>query len=64
MKIDWNRVYEFNFEGKRTIGGIQLYPYQLAFGLSLRFLSCINSFMFRLYLGPIKLWISLEINKS
>ena len=39
-------------------GGLTIFLYQLAFGLSFRYLSCLKKVMFRLYLGPFKLWLT------
>ena len=42
-------------------GGLQIYLYQLALGLSLRYWSCLGAIAIRIYAGPFKLWFSIPI---
>ena len=49
-------VREFDFSVGGIVGGIALFPYQLAFGVSFRVWE--GSLAFRLYLGPIKFWFT------
>ena len=42
--------------GAHTIGGFAYFPYQIAFGISLRWLC--TGLMFRFYFGPFKFWIN------
>ena len=53
--MNWNCVIEYSFPR----GGFQIYPYQLAAGVSIKYLSCLRSFLFRFYLGPFKLWFNI-----
>lgn len=47
------------FESKRIMGEVEFFPYQVAFGISIRRLKCDNmGWMFRVYFGPIKIWIN------
>jgi len=42
-------------------GEFELFIYQFALGISIRYLSCDDmGWMFRLYLGPLKLWFNLR----
>ena len=53
---------EFNF--KRVFGEVEFFPYQWAFGISVRYLKCEGmGWMFRMYLGPIKIWFNLRNRK-
>jgi len=54
--MNWNKAVQRNWSSSRMTVGFDVYPYQVAFGASLRYLSCIPSIMFRLYLGSLKLW--------
>lgn len=60
--MNFNKVIEYNFSQKtlRICGGLEIFPYQFALGLSARYLSCIHSWMFRVYIGPFKLWASYQ----
>ena len=58
--MDWNRVTEYPFLN----GGFQIYLYQLALGLSLRYWSCLGSIAIRIYIGPFKLWFSIPIRRT
>ena len=61
MKQPKYKVKEWNFElGKKIYGGFQFYVYQFALGASIRYLDCNASGLFRLYLGPFKIWINLK----
>jgi len=42
----------------RAYGGLTWFPYQLAFGLSLRYDA--GLWAVRLYLGPLKVWGTIE----
>lgn len=53
--MNWSRVIEFDFKN----GGFQIYPYQLAVGCSFKYLPCMKTVMFRLYIGPFKLWFNI-----
>lgn len=49
------------FESKRIFGELVYFPYQWAFGISIRHLECDGmGWMFRFYLGPIKVWFNLK----
>jgi len=52
------KVYEYQINTKHVFGGLELFTYQLAFGISFRILICDYSFMLRLYFGPFKLWLN------
>jgi len=53
-----NEVYERNFEVGGFFGGLQIYSYQLALGLSISRLRCNGTRLLRGYLGPFKLWVN------
>lgn len=50
------KVYEYPIKTKYLFGGIELFTYQIALGLSIRLFE--DSIMLRLYLGPIKIWLT------
>lgn len=60
MKINAVKIIkEFNFN--RIFGQIEFFPYQIALGISVRYLKCERmGWMFRIYLGPIKVWFNLK----
>ena len=50
-------------KAKHIFGEIEYFPYQIAFGISIRYLTCKNmGWLFRLYFGPIKIWFNLRKN--
>lgn len=54
-------IKEFN--SKRIFGEIEFFPYQIAFGISIRYLSCKGmGWLFRCYFGPFKIWFNLRKN--
>jgi hypothetical protein len=56
-----DKTYEYPISIKPFYGGIELFTYQLALGLSLRLFE--GSIMLRLYFGPIKIWLTIPILK-
>ena len=54
--MNWNQVHECEWLYKRWGLAASFFPYQIAFGVSLRYLRCNGSLLFRLYLGPVKIW--------
>ncbi len=48
-----NRAYEVDFEVFGICGGIKLYAYQIALGLSVRWWPAVR---IRGYIGPIEFW--------
>jgi len=52
------RAREHNFHIGRLVGGVVLFPYQLAFGFSFGVVPCYDGRIARLYVGPLKLWAS------
>ena len=60
-----DRVYEKNFGlGRWFYGGLQFYAYQLAFGISLKYLDCLKSVMIRMYFMCFKIWFNFKILKG
>jgi len=57
--MNWKRVIEYSFLN----GGLQIYFYQFALGLSLRYWSCLGAIAIRIYIGPFKLWFSIPIRR-
>ena len=57
--MNWNKTIEIDL----TNGGIVIFPYQFAFGISFRYLSCLKSVMFRIYIGPFKFWMNFRKRK-
>lgn len=52
------------FEYKFGYGELEYFPYQLALGLSVRYLKCDGmGWMFRVYFGPLKFWFNLRERK-
>jgi len=50
------------FEFKRIMGELEYFPYQWAFGVSIRYLECDGmGWMFRFYFGPFKVWFNLGL---
>ena len=49
------------FKSSRVFGEIEYFPYQVAFGISIR---CLEGegmgWMFRFYFGPFKIWFNLR----
>lgn len=60
--MNWNKSFQYDWSKDRGIIGVDILPYQLAIGLSLRYLKCLDSIMFRIYLGPFKLWGNIPVN--
>jgi len=60
-KINWNKVRIIKeFETKHIFGELEFFLYQIAFGISIRYMTCENmGWMFRLYFGPVKLWFNI-----
>lgn len=55
-------IIELN--NKYGYGELEYFPYQLAFGLSIRYLKCKGmGWLFRIYFGPFKFWFNLKSNK-
>jgi len=49
------------FDSKRIFGEVEFFSYQIAFGISIRYLTCKNmGWMFRFYFGPFKIWFNLR----
>lgn len=49
------------FKGKHIFGELVYFPYQISFGMSIRYLECEGmGWMFRMYFGPIKIWFNLK----
>ena len=47
------------FESERVFGEVNFFPYQIAFGISVRYLSCKDmGWMVRIYFGPFKVWFN------
>lgn len=60
-----DRVFERNFgSGNPFVGGIELFTYQLALGVSIRYFHYDRSIMLRLYLVPFKVWFNICIRKE
>lgn len=49
---------EYEIKAGAFFGGLTIFPYQLALGLSIGVWPCLNAPRFRLYVGPFKLWMS------
>lgn len=54
------RDFHNNFGGI----GFVFFPYQIAFGISFRYWSCISAPAFRLYFGPFKMWGYVNLKKK
>jgi len=53
-------VKEFN--SKRIYGELEYFPYQIAFGISIRFLKCKGmGWLIRIYFAQFKLWFNLRL---
>jgi len=62
MRINYKRVYESPISIGPVLGGIELFLYQLAMGISLRWWH--TGPALRLYFGPFKIWLSLSLTKT
>jgi hypothetical protein len=51
------RDWDFNWKGFG--GGFTWYPYQFAFGFSVRYWPCLHAPSIRIHLGPFKFWCYL-----
>jgi hypothetical protein len=51
-----SRARDWEFHCDYFGGGITVYPYQLALGISLRYWPCLFAPSIRLHIGPLKLW--------
>ncbi len=51
------KVYEWPIEIGPIAGGFEIFTYQVAIGISIRWWSCLRTPALRLYLGPFKLWL-------
>ena len=61
MGKGYKRVYELPISIGPILGGIELFLYQLAIGISLRWWE--GGPALRLYFGPFKFWLSLSFTK-
>lgn len=53
------------FKSRWIYGEVELFLYQVAFGVSIRYLSCKGmGWMFRIYFGPVKVWFNLHKPKD
>ncbi len=49
------------FRSRWIFGELEYFPYQIAFGISVKYLTCKDmGWMFRFYFGPIKFWFNLR----
>ena len=55
-----DKVYEWPLKCGPVVGGFEIFTYQLALGISIRWWSCLNTPALRLYIGPFKLWLYIE----
>lgn len=62
--MNWNQVKQFGFRWHRIDGEFELFPYQIAFGISLRYLSCLKSLSFRFYFLVFKLWFNISLESK
>ena len=53
-----SRAKDFDWRIGRVLGGFTFYPYQFAFGFSLRYWPCIFAPSLRVHVGPFKVWIA------
>ena len=51
-----SKVRELDFDWKYLIGGFSFFPYQVAFGFSIRYWPLTFSPAIRVYFGPFKFW--------
>ena len=51
------QAHDLDFHWGRLGGGFTFYPYQLAFGVSLRYWPCIFAPTIRIHVGPFKFWL-------
>ncbi len=58
-----SRVRERCWFGRRFMGGVAWYPYQWAFGLSLRYWPCLFAPSVRMHVGPFKVWFGVNIGR-
>ena len=54
--VDGARVLDKDISIGRFLGGVTFYPYQIAFGFSLRYWPCIFAPAFRIHFLCFKVW--------
>ena len=57
------RTKDIDFKIGHLGGGITLFPYQLALGISFRYWHCVFAPALRIYFGPIKVWLYWSFKK-
>lgn len=55
-----DKVYEYPIEWRKIAGGFEFFTYQLAFGISIKWWTCLKTPCLRLYFGPFKLWLYIK----
>ena len=55
------RARQFDYHGKRFMGGVCWYPYQVAIGASLRYWPCLFAPSVRVHFGPFKIWVGIKL---
>ena len=55
---------DFDFSLRRLMGGITLYPYQISFGITLRYWVILKMPSIRIHLLFIKIWIGYSFLKN
>ncbi len=58
------RARDWDFKIGRLGGGVTLYPYQFAVGVSLRYWPCIYAPNIRVHLGPFKVWLYFILRRA
>ena len=59
-----SRARECDFHWGPFGGGLTFFPYQLAFGVSLRYWASIYAPALRVYAGPLKLWLYCSFRRT
>lgn len=63
--MSWlNKAHQYDIKIGRFVGGVSFTLYQMAFGLSLRYWSCIGALAIRVYVLFFKLWGSVSFNSK
>ena len=63
-KGDFMKVKDWDFKLGCFGGGITLYPYQLALGITFRYWPCIFAPNIRIHVGPFKLWFYIVLKSK
>jgi hypothetical protein len=59
-----SRARDWDWHTRWAGGGLTWYPYQIAFGCSLRYWPCLMAPSIRVHIGPFKVWMYVSFKRS